>query len=93
MFEAQSSDVIASLLEKKTIKFSVSENMLPLDHYGLGYCIAHSQCQWVLSSEELILKGGELQNLGLGQTGGRNDITLAMDVEDMKMLGAGAINI
>ena len=69
MFEAQSSDVIALLLEKKTIKFSVSENMLPLDHYGLGYCIAHSQCQWVLSSETQTsdLEIGQLQNTGLGQ--------------------------
>ena len=94
MFEAQSSDVIALLLEKKTIKFSVSQSMLPLDHYGLGYCIAHSQCQWVLSSEAQMsdLEIGQLQNIGLGQIDGRHDniIILAMSEEDMRMLGAGA---
>ena len=26
--------------------------MLPLDYYSLGYCIAHSKCQWVLSLYE-----------------------------------------
>ena len=24
--------------------------MIPLDYYSLGYCIAHSQCQWVFTS-------------------------------------------
>ena len=50
MFEAQSEDVIKSLLASKTKSVSLSnKTMLPLDYYSLGYCIAHSQCQWVLS--------------------------------------------
>ena len=53
MFEAQSDDVIALLLEQKRIDYFIdSSNMLPMDYYSLGYCIAHSQCQWVLSVEE-----------------------------------------
>ena len=48
MFEAQSSDVITLALEKKTVKFSLAHYMLPLDYYCLGYCIAYSQCQWVV---------------------------------------------
>ena len=54
MFEAQSDDVIALLLEQKRIKIIIdSSNMLPMDHYSLGYCIAHSQCQWVLRLERV----------------------------------------
>ena len=49
MFEAQSDDVI-SLLERKIVSVcSNNEYLLLLDYYSLGYCIAHSQCQWVLS--------------------------------------------
>ena len=62
MFEAQSSDIIALLLEKKTVEFNALQCNLPLDYYHLGYCIAHSQCWWVLSIPE----DGELyvQNMG-----------------------------
>ena len=51
MFETQSDDVIASLMEQKRIGFFFID-MLPIDYYSLGYCIAHSQCQWVLRVEE-----------------------------------------
>ena len=50
MFEAHKDDVI-SLLEGKTVSITIGRYMLPLDYYSLGYCIAHSQCQWVLSLE------------------------------------------
>ena len=46
MFEAQS---IELLQENKTVEFRFTRYMLPLDYYCLGYCIAHSQCQWVFS--------------------------------------------
>ena len=49
MFEAHSDDVISSLLEGKTVNITTESSVLPLDYYSLGYCIAHSQCQWVLS--------------------------------------------
>ena len=35
--------------------------MLPLDYYSLGYCISHSQCQWVL----------ELKKEGIDETGAK----------------------
>ena len=49
LFEAQSDDgiVIERVLGHKTIEFDLSSQMLPLDYYCLGYCISHSQCQWV----------------------------------------------
>ena len=52
LFEAQSDDVIKDVLGQKTIEFDSlslhNDIMLPLDYYSLGYCVSHSQCQWVL---------------------------------------------
>ena len=48
MFETQSNDVIELLLEHKIIEVRF-DYMLPMDYYCLGYCIAHSQCQWMLT--------------------------------------------
>ena len=57
MFETQSNDVIKLLLEQKIIKIKTdfsffysagAYSRLPMDYYFLGYCIAHSQCQWML---------------------------------------------
>ena len=48
LFEAQSDDVLEHVLGQKTIEFDLSSAMLPLDYFCLGYCISHSQCQWVL---------------------------------------------
>ena len=48
MFEAHSDDVI-SLLERKPVNIYSRSNNEYLSYYSLGYCIAHSQCQWVLS--------------------------------------------
>ena len=48
LFEAQSDDIIERVLGQKTVEFELPSGMLPLDYYSLGYCISHSQCQWVL---------------------------------------------
>ena len=54
MFEAHSDDVI-SLLERKTVSIYIdAATTLPIEYYSLGYCIAHGQCQWVLS---FVLRG------------------------------------
>ncbi|CAI8047799.1 NACHT, LRR and PYD domains-containing protein 3, partial [Geodia barretti] len=58
MFETQSKNVSALLNVKHgtgplTIKFKGGMSMLPMDYYSLGYCIAHSECQWVLDMCEL----------------------------------------
>ena len=45
MFEAQSDKVT---LGHGTVEFYSINSLLPLDYYALGYCIVHSQCQWVL---------------------------------------------
>ena len=52
MYEAQNGDVIASLLGQKTVGFTIKpRGMSLMDYYSLGYCIAHSQCQWMLTIE------------------------------------------
>ena len=49
MFETQSNDVIELFLEQNIIEVRCDDDiMLPIDYYSLGYCIAHSQCQWML---------------------------------------------
>ena len=48
LFEAQNDGVIEHVLGQKTIEFELSSRMFPLDYYSLGYCVSHSQCQWVL---------------------------------------------
>ena len=45
MFEAQSEEIT---LGHGTVEFYSIYSLLPLDCYALGYCIVHSQCQWVL---------------------------------------------
>ena len=52
MFETQSSDVIKTWLQDKTVDFKFQAQMSPLECYSAGYCIAHSSAQWVLTIEE-----------------------------------------
>ena len=54
MFEAQKSSVVTSTLDSRCIEFVFDKHMLPLEFYSLGYCIAHSQCMWVLVLNEEI---------------------------------------
>ena len=51
MFETQSDNTISLILHKKNIiEFQFNnEEMLLMDYYSLGYCVSHSQCQWLLS--------------------------------------------
>ena len=48
MFETHDPDTINAILGSgKTVEF-VDEDLQPFDYYCLGYCIAHSHCQWKL---------------------------------------------
>ena len=50
LFEAQSKNTISLILGESKVEFKASKStMYPMDYYSLGYCISHSQCQWVLS--------------------------------------------
>ena len=50
LFEAQSQTAISLVLEECKVEFKAkTSQMMSMDYYSLGYCISHSQCQWVLS--------------------------------------------
>ena len=65
MFEAQSDRVIASLMK---IEFKGDSSMLPMDYYSLGYCVVHSNCDWVLNvnihehHEEMLVAGASFRS-------------------------------
>ncbi|CAI8053043.1 NACHT, LRR and PYD domains-containing protein 3 [Geodia barretti] len=77
LFEAQSQTAISLLLEECKVEFKAKKSqMMPMDYYSLGYCISHSQCQWVLSltgtsivSKEKIklLANGAVESNGVGK--------------------------
>ena len=67
MYEAQNDDVIASLLGQKTVGFTIKpRGMSLMDYYSLGHCIAHSQCQWMLTVEVKEISEEKIKMLALG---------------------------
>ena len=52
LFEAQDPDLVQSLLHNHTAAFTFARNMLQLEYYSVGYCIAHSHCKWLLTFKE-----------------------------------------
>ena len=49
LFEAQNPDLVQSLLHNHTAAFTFTKNMLQLECYSVGYCIAHSHSKWLLT--------------------------------------------
>ena len=49
LFEAQNPDLVQSLLHNHTAAFTFTSNMLQLEYYSVGYCIAHSHSKWLLT--------------------------------------------
>ena len=47
LFEAQNVEYISDVLKKDV--FSVDDLSTPFEAYALGYCVAHSNLQWILS--------------------------------------------
>ena len=89
LFEAQSENAISLILGESKVEFRASKRqMYPMDYYSLGYCISHSQCQWVLSltgkmalSKEKIkvLAAGAANVTGVGKVVGLGEDTLLPD--------------
>ena len=49
MFESQNDKAMSLILGEIKVGFkSDKDDMLAMDFYSLGYCISHSQCQWLL---------------------------------------------
>ena len=56
-YEIQDPETIVSLIESENIMFtgsSTPSKMVLLDYYSLGYCVVHSQSQWVLKLDSNI---------------------------------------
>ena len=52
LFESQNLDLVQSLLHNHTAEFIFTSNMLQLEYYSAGYCIAHSHCNCMLLTFE-----------------------------------------
>ena len=66
MFETQAPDTINAILGSgKTIEFDFHSFSMPFDYYCLGYCIAHSNCQW-----KLVFQGTTEEQVKLLTAGG-----------------------
>ena len=49
IFESQNNKAMSLILGESKVGFkSDKDDMLAMDFYSLGYCISHSQCQWLL---------------------------------------------
>ena len=60
LFESQNSSAITSVLGSDCVCFECGRAQQPFDWYVLGYCTAHSSCDWKLESEECKLEPVEL---------------------------------
>ena len=58
MFEAQDSDVIGKLLKLSYVQVDTKlvSNVTPFDSFVLGYCVAHSNCKWIIYTGTPILE-------------------------------------
>ena len=54
IFEAGRGDLLASVFATDTVVEYLGTNSTIQDYFSLGYCIAHSQCCWVLSIADMI---------------------------------------
>ena len=52
LFEAQNPDLVQSLLHNHTAAFTFTRDMLQLEYYSVGYCIAYSHSNWLLIFED-----------------------------------------
>ena len=59
LFESQNPSAITSVLGSDCVRFNCYSE-LPFDWYVLGYCIAHSSCDWMLVLERCKLESVEL---------------------------------
>ena len=60
LFESQDPSAITSVLGSHYVCFNCFNPQQPFDLYVLGYCIAHSSCDWKLELEECKLESVEL---------------------------------
>ena len=59
LFEAQNPNVIDFVLGQKIVRIKIYNYSKLMDYYALGYVIACSQCQWILSFQHYLI-GSEM---------------------------------
>ena len=71
LFEAQNSELLQLLFHDHIASFTFTREILPLEYYSVGYCIAHSHSKWSLTFVEnpekekvsMLLKGADTENI------------------------------
>ena len=82
MYETQSAEIIKTLLENGTVKFVCEKGMVPLEYYCVGYCIAHSQCNWCLTfAEDMEDEKMEMFLTEINKTGGGTEHRVAVKTD------------
>ena len=82
MFETQSTEIIKTLLENGTVEFVCEKGMVPLEYYCVGYCIAHSQCNWCLTfAEDMEDEKLEMFLTEINKTGGGTEHRVAVKTD------------
>ena len=82
MFETQSTEIIKTLLENGTVEFVCEKGMVPLEYYCVGYCIAHSQCNWCLTfAEDMEDEKLEMFLTEIKKTGGGTEHRVAVKTD------------
>ena len=82
LFEAQNTDLLQSLLQNHTTTSTFTEEMLPLEYYSVGYCVAHSHSNWSLTFEE-DAEEEKLHMLVSGAETGDNECKVALNTTSM----------
>ena len=80
MFEAQNNDFNERFIGTGLVQFS-AKSLLAMDYYSLGYCIVHSQCQWMLDLKSITKEKAEMLVAGAsdGPIGRSRVIGLKLD--------------
>ena len=60
MFEAQSDEINEKLIGTGLVHFTSAKSLHAMDYYSLGYCIVHSQCQWMLDLKSITKEKAEM---------------------------------
>ena len=82
MFETQDPDTMNAILGSgNTIEF-YSHDLMPFDCYCLGYCIAHSHCQW-----KLVLQENDITYDGVRMlSAGGNDLHISKQIASIELI-------
>ena len=92
IFEAENDDVLMMIQQEKTTEFIVKHSMMLMEYFSLGYCIANSNSQWVLSLERTNLGEEDVKLLMSGATvrkGTGSVVGLKGSVEILQILFTG----